>query len=425
MHSSMSEDSSLKKLKENQCKFRKENRHNSKAILDREEEDKEETIRLLHLDAGNSVPKLMDYYREWYSKDSTAENVVATVIHKQLLEKSSPLSKYFGSNHRPYKLYFGTSLLNELKHLIQTSNQGLNFIPDIERELATPITKLLEQYEQKTLLERAGLFNIWGKANVAPSCLKDGVAIFAFLFDDDRFFAQLDIIEKRLRDEAIKMKVLNPTDNSLLGYQEGKIFKHNKLLFGCLRQLAEECGYVGYARIYDKDLSSKDFSSLLTGGTPFKDTGVRGPQHGEEGHLLQLICLGLEYNKPGNKFLSKHPTQFFVEVHASKEENSLTYFWNSNFELAFPIADERYNTLIPSSIGRSVFKLHEYLTHPKSRDRYPLLHQLIKSRDFKPGLSEKKIQEIGSSFTVEFFAQKSTTVKPENSSAVSTLTQKP
>ena len=97
----------------------------------------------------------------------------------------------------------------------------------------------------------------------------------------------------------------------------------------------------------------------------------------------------------------------------------ISKFWLCNFEVSQEIKNEAGAVIIPENIGRAGFKLHQYLTNPKSCERFPLLHQLILSRNYKQILSPEK--KIGARFSFELFATKT----PEQSINASNISMRP
>lgn len=389
----------LSNLLEEQEKFRRKNLRNPDAILEYENNLVAKKIELLEKHTGSNILDLAMYYREWYSKDSTAEHVVATVICKKHLYWEKHL-----------KILFGIPVLEKVKLII--GNNMPNLQKHIDELIATPLTSIFESWKDDILED----YN--GKDTPEAQTV---FAIFCFQADDERFLATLDTIESRLQSltkERSSVDEVSSQDKT--SDNEAPNHPIKKLLFPCLYQLLKECGYKGHSKIYT-EVTLVDFYSFLKSGTPFKDVELRHDEHGEECHLIQLICLALEYQKPGGAFLNKHPTQFFNDLGPADiyKNTTLRLFWLNNFEVGSPLirihkyTGELIRLLPKNYIGRSVFSLHNYLTHPKSRTRYPLLHHLLSSRAGKTGLTEEKKKQRFKQTFFELETQPKTGKAPE------------
>jgi hypothetical protein len=191
----------------------------------------------------------------------------------------------------------------------------------------------------------------------------------------ENFFADTTAMKKQLAKLEVQLETragdrYDPVNRKLGDYVAGAVLQHRKLLSGYFRQWAAENGFLGIVKI-NSSMSTKDFASLLSSQSLFKDTAFRGTEHGEWSHLIQWWCL-VEQHKE-KPFLSIEPAELYRLI---GEHDGVYDFMKSHWLKVFEGLPQKHTL-------RSVFDLNIYLQSADSMYQFPVLCQLITGREVK------------------------------------------
>lgn len=203
---------------------------------------------------------------------------------------------------------------------------------------------------------------------------KDIISIQKFLANvknDSPVMKQLQLLEYELEKHAGKR--YDSETKLLEGYEEGKPFRHDKLLSGFLRQWAEENKFTGYGKLKGF-MSNDEFFKFIGKGGLFKDPVLRGDFHGEFTHAIQWYLITMWNNEdPDKPKLNCHPSRLLQWMGENKGKFKE---WSGSFEASVT------SLYKPTATDfRRVDNLHKYLN--SANCPFPVLHQLNLGRSAK------------------------------------------